>query len=164
MALFPVFLAAGCSLVCREARTSKGDKTIPLSELAEIKAEAIKTATGRYVVANTYIESHYKPPSSVPCPNAEQQKAGEPEPTPNPIRDKIFADVDRFLCEEAKKEIRVEAVSAIRGVQLTPLSRNKCMVKFDFVESPNPHAKLPPSTEAVAERFEAPTSHYWVVR
>ena len=99
-----------------------------------------------------------RPPNHDPCPDAGQREKGSRQLS-------LAEDIrNRFDCEDAKKEIRPEAISVVRGVQLTPLSRNKCGIRFDFAQSANPHAKLPTSTEVVAERFETPTGHYWVIR
>jgi len=155
---FSFVVGTTCFLACRDTTSSAGGKGIPSRELAEIKGQAFQWATARYVPADTYIELHYKPPSHEPCADAGQ--GGKRGPQPNPLVDAF----DKAECEEARKERRVEAVSGVRGVQLTPLSRNKCGIKFDFVESANPHAKLPSSNEAVAERYETPTGHYWVIR
>ena len=155
---FSLVVGTTCFLACRETTGSKDSKGIPLPEVAEIKAQAFKWATARYVLADTYIESHYKPPRSGPRPGREQPQRGRRQLSLLEEFKELQADSDY------EKEVRVEAVSSIRGVQLTPLSRNKCAIKFDFVESANPHAKVPASVEAMAERFETPTGHYWVVR
>jgi len=150
-----VIAAMGCILACRQLPTAQSTRNIPPGELVEIKTEAFKEASARYVISDPEIESRYKPASSAPCPETVRPQAPRRQRT-------LLEELGLPGCPE--EEVRVEAVASVKGVQLTPLSRSECGIRFDFVASPNPHAKLPASREALAERFETATGYYWVVR
>jgi len=133
---------------CRGNRSPiPAEAVIPAQELQEIKRAAFEYAK-EYVLSDAEIDALYKP--AKPAPAVKGKKSQEDF---NKLYDWAFNEQER----------RVPAVSQVRGVQLTPLSRNRCALTFNFVPSNNPRTEIPPAS-AVAERFETETGHYWVVR
>ena len=139
--------------------------SISSRELAELRLQALEWAKG-YVLSNEAIEAeHKKRLSLISELSKETLETTGAKRLPKDRQD--FREIYRSAVAEMEREralrIRIPAVKEVRGVQLEPLSRNRCKVRVDFVASGHTLAEAPPAT-ILFERFETTNgAYYWKI-